>query len=363
MRLHLNIAAGRNSAWLLAVCLLACACRSSPNSTPIISFSKVPPADVGGPNETDTIVGRVTDVRSGQQIVLYAWSQGKWWVQPFTERPFTKIQNDSTWKSETHLGSEYAALLVEPGYTPSDTADSLPPTGAGVVAEAVVKGVGPAPSPTPIKKIHFSGYDWTVTNAASFRGGTGFEFIAANAWTDEKGALHLRITKGQAPGSWNCAEVRLTRSLGYGTYVFVVRDATHIEPSAVLTLFAWDDLGTEQKRRELDVEISRWGVEKNQNAQYVVQPYYIPANVDRFVAPAGVVTHSFRWEPGEVTFSTAAGTSGATVTHLVNKHVFTSGVPTADGELVHMNFYVFGMGKTPMKDGGEIVIEKFEYLP
>jgi hypothetical protein len=95
----------------------------------------------------------------------------------------------------------------------------------------------------------------------------------------------------------------------------------------------------------------------------VVQPYYIPANVDRFVAPAGVLTHSFRWEPGEVTFSTAAGTSGVTGTHLVNKHVFTSGVPTADGELVHMNFYVFGMGKTPMKDGGEIVIEKFEYLP
>jgi hypothetical protein len=81
-------------------------------------------------------------------------------------------------------------------------------------------------------------------------------FIPANAWTDEKGALHLRIAKGQAPGSWTCAEVRLTRSLGYGTYTFVVRDATHTELSAVLTLFAWDDLGTEQKRRELDVEIS-----------------------------------------------------------------------------------------------------------
>jgi len=280
-----------------------------------------------------------------------------WWVQPFTERPITKIQDDSTWKSETHLGSEYAALLVEPGYTPSDTVDALPPIGAGVVAKAVVKGAGPPPPPAPINTIRFSGYDWTVTNAASFRGGTPFEFVPANAWTDEKGALHLRIAKGQGPGRWTCAEVRMTRSLGYGTYQFVVRDTTHLEPSAVLTLFAWDDLGTEQNRRELDIELGRWGVEQNPNAQYVVQPYYIPANVDRFFVPRGVLTHSFRWEPGEVTFSTAAGT------HPVNSHVFTSGVPAAERELVHINFYVFGAGKVPMKDNDEIVIEKFEYLP
>ena len=60
-------------------------------------------------------------------------------------------------------------------------------------------------------------------------------FDPANAWTDENGALHLRVTKNQ--DGWSCAEVRLTRSLGYGTYLFVVRDISHLEPSAVLTLF------------------------------------------------------------------------------------------------------------------------------
>jgi len=83
-------------------------------------------------------------------------------------------------------------------------------------------------------------------------------FDPANAWTDANGALHLRATKNQ--DGWSCAEVRLTRSLGYGTYLFVVRDISHLEPSAVLSLFTWDDMiGTDENRQELDIEMSRWG--------------------------------------------------------------------------------------------------------
>ncbi len=56
-----------------------------------------------------------------------------------------------------------------------------------------------------------------------------------------------------------CAEVILTRSLGYGTYSFVVRDVAQLEPAAALGMFTWDDLGVEQNHREMGVEISRWG--------------------------------------------------------------------------------------------------------
>ena len=94
-----------------------------------------------------------------------------------------------------------------------------------------------------------------------------------------------------------------------------------------------------------------------------MQPYYIPANVARFVAPAGVLTHSFNWQPGEVTFSTVVGSRNVPDAHLVSKHVFTSGVPAAGGDLVHMNLYVFGTGEIPLKHENEVVIEKFEYLP
>jgi len=53
---------------------------------------------------------------------------------------FTKIQGDSKWKNVTHLGEEYAALLVDPSYSPPQTTEVLPATGGAVAAVVVVKG-------------------------------------------------------------------------------------------------------------------------------------------------------------------------------------------------------------------------------
>jgi len=129
-----------------------------------------------------------------------------------------------------------------------------------------------------------------------------------------------------------------------------------------LTLVSWDGVGAEGNRHELDVEISRWGYSNNDNAHYVVQPYYVPANIVRFRVPAGVFTHSFHWEPGQVMFETAAGSGGPGVP-LLNQHAFTSGVPVAGNESVRLSFFVFHRTQVPFKDGDEVVIEKFEYLP
>ena len=344
----------------LFVCLLLSACRSKPSEAkPSIEFTKIPAAQLGGPEKVDAIEGRVSGAHAGQQIVLYAKAGDLWWVQPFRERPFTQIESDSRWKGTTHPGTEYAALLVEPGYAPPDTA-AVPPSSAGVVCVGVVKGTGTAPQPVPPKLIEFSGYEWTVRSSSSFRGGSENDFNSSNAWVDANGALHLRIAKNQ--GKWTSAEVKLNRSLGYGTYAFTVRDASQLEPSAVLTLYTWDDTGTEQKRSELDIEISRWGYRRNDNAQYVVQPYYIPTNVFPFTVPGGEATYSYHWAPGEATFSTTMG-SNAAGERVVSKHVFTSGVPAAGGDAVHMNLYVFGTGEIPLTRDAEIVIEKFVYLP
>ena len=280
-----------------------------------------------------------------------------WWIQPNTEKPFTVIQGNSRWKSQTHLGREYAALLVNQGYRPPLATEDLPAVGVGVVAARVIVGQGPVPSLLPVKTLHFSGYDWTARSAGSFRGGSHNPFDPANAWVDESGALHLRITKSGV--DWMCSEVKLTRSLGYGTYRFRVRDISRLEPSAVLTLLAWDGVGTEDNRHELDVEISRWGHVATDNAQYVVQPYYIPVNMFRFPAPAGVLTHSIHWEPGRATFSTVMQSGDTATPRVVNEHVFTSGVPSAGGDAVRINFYVFGKGPIPLKSGAEVVIDKF----
>ena len=106
---------------------------------PTVAFTQVPVADRGGPDRMDTISGSVTGAKPGQRIVLYALAN-RWYVQPIVEAPFTSIQPDNTWKARTHLGADYAALLVEPGYQPALQLGALPTPGHGVVAVAVRAG-------------------------------------------------------------------------------------------------------------------------------------------------------------------------------------------------------------------------------
>jgi hypothetical protein len=325
---------------------------------PSVHLTRVPMANPGGPEQQDYIEGRVSDPRPGQQIVLYAHS-GLWYIQPFTNRPFTKIQADSTWKNATHLGTEYAALLVEPGYHPESKIAALPKEGNGVVA--VATATGKAATPIISKVLHFSGYDWMVRAAASDRGGDTNSYDPANAWIDQKGYLHLQMAVHD--GQWSCANVRLTHSLGYGTYRFVVQDSADLQPSAVLGIFTLDEAKPDDIRNELNIELSRWGDPGKKNAQYVVQPYYVPENIVRFMVPAGVLTHTLRWQPGVASFKTTRGPVVGSGSKSVSEHVFTSGIPTPAGETVHIELYEFHHSKNISQLPAEVVIEKFEYLP
>jgi len=323
---------------------------------PSIEFTVVPQAEEGSPLKELPIAGRVQGARAGQRIVLFAKS-GIWWVQPTVDKPFTTIQPDSTWSTSTHPGTEYAALLVEPGYRPPPTIEVLPSEGGDVVAVKSVQGEKWEASQSTLQ---FSGYEWHVRNVGSNRGGRENNYDSANAWTDSNGFLHLRIANNG--GRWSCAEVKLKRSLGYGSYRFVVRDVSHLEPAAVLSIFTWDDADAGQNHREMNIELARWGDAASKNAQYVVQPYYVPANVVRFNVPAGVLTHSFRWEPGRVAFKTVRGPLADGSSSVAN-YIFTSGVPSPGNESVHLDLFIFGNAKDPLQEDAEVVIEKFEYLP
>src|SRR6266481_4964155 len=92
---------------LVSVLMVGCHSKNSPPRKPSLQVTRVPMADPGGPEKLDYIEGRVNDAGADQQIVLYARSGGVWWIQPFANRQFTKIQDDSTWKNSTHLGTEY----------------------------------------------------------------------------------------------------------------------------------------------------------------------------------------------------------------------------------------------------------------
>jgi hypothetical protein len=337
-------------------------CHSQKSSAgPSIEFTHIPPAAQGGRERVDTISGRVRNARPKQQIVIYAHS-GPWWVQPWPEHPFSPIQADSTWSTETHLGFDYAALLVEPDYHPQPMMDLAPTQGGSIALVTIVKGVG-TPQLAPTGSLKFSGYDWGVRTIANDKGGTNNLFDAENAWTDANGALHMRIQKNKT-GRWSCAEIFLNRSLGYGTYSVTVRDISHLEPAAVFTMYTFEDSAGEQRYREMDVEVSRWGDSaNNNNAQYVVQPFYNPGNLFAFAAPAGTLTYVLRWESGHATFKTFRGRSAGAGAQLVSEHEFTSGIPVPGNAKPRLIFYITASDKNPMQKPSEVVVEKFEYLP
>jgi hypothetical protein len=350
---HLQLPTRRAALSAAAGGLLAACRKQAPG--PSIEFTRIPQADNGGKEKNDIIEGIVKGAQPGQRIVLYARS-GKWWIQPLRSNPFTVVQKTGKWTNATHLGTEYAAILVDPEFHPPPNYDALPGRGGSIAAVTAVPGQAKPPSVMAA----FSGYEWRLRDAPSNRGGTANPYSSSCISVDPDGAMHLRIVK--KGDEWVCSEVSLTRSLGYGTYRFVVRDVAHLHPSQVFTIFTWDYAGGDQGNREVDIEISRWGDPHNNNARFVVQPYNVATNVSLFAAPEGKLVHTIHWEPGRISFRTVRGT-GSAAADVVAEHEFTSGVPAPGIESIRMNHYVFRHGLPVESDESEVVVDRFEYLP
>lgn len=327
--------------------VLCQACRRG--NAPSITFARIPEAVPDGSARNDIIEGLVTGASPGQKIVLYA-KTGKWWVQPLIDQPITDLHPNFSWTNATHLGTHYAALLVKDGYRPQSALDSLPHTDGNVLAVAVVPGAPQPPSPV----IDFSGYQWRLRDAPSSRGGQNV-YSPSNISVDEKGAMHLRITRLEK--DWSCAEASMTRNLGYGTYESVVRGLDALEPAAVFGMYTYDYASGALHNREMNIEVSRWGEPTQKNAQYVLQPYYVAANVHRFNAPAGTLTFSLHWEQDRVTFHTLRGSTN------VAEHVFTAGVPSPGIESIRVVLYVYRESVVKLRNPMEVVIERFTYFP
>jgi signal transduction histidine kinase len=137
--------AGMFFLFVILLCLGLGGCKASTEAVEhgqtIIEFTSVPMAGGGDPKAVSAIKGRVIGAQPGQKIVLYSKGETTWWVQPFAIEPFTEIHPDSTWKNTTHPGTQYAALLVGPDFSPPATADELPTD--GVFAVAVTRGQVP----------------------------------------------------------------------------------------------------------------------------------------------------------------------------------------------------------------------------
>jgi hypothetical protein len=160
--------------------------------------------------------------------------------------------------------------------------------------------------------------------------GPGDNKFTTNTVSVNNDELTLQFKKGD--DGWEASEVRVIlpeeeMPYTYGTYSFSVKtvsvlDAetstvidTVLPQSLVLGLFTWDDTEIfdihENWNHEVDVEISRWNIPGNPDAQFLVQP---PEDQQllRFYSGAGSVyeqgghIYEFTWNPGKVEWYTDA---------------------------------------------------------
>ena len=348
----------------LATAIVACAgAVTACGAPPRLTITEIPPAAMGGSIRTAPIAGRVEGARSGDRVVLFAKSGGQWYVQPLATRPFTTIDAQGRWRSTIHLGTEYAAILVREGFQPPASTKALPSVGsaAGALAIETVAGSGSLVDGTsPARPLQFSGYEWDVRQRRSDRGGAN-EYSSANAKVEADGTL--RLTLSHRDGLWTSAGVCLARPLGYGTYVFIIRDMANVDPAARLTLFTFDEKRRVEHFREMNIDLWRGDTPDTRGGQFVVQPNYLPGNLYRFTVPDGRVSHTMRWEPGAVAFKSMRGDFLERPGEVIASQAFTTGVPGAGDERICMAYYYYRKSAREPKNDTGIAIERFQYLP
>ena len=345
-----------------AICLLAVplACVSGCRRPPSITISQIPPAAAGGAGTQAVIGGRVIGGHHARNVILYAFSGGRWWVQPLASSPITAINYDGTWSAKTHLGSKYAAILTKDETLPSSSRQNLPEVGENVEAVAVVNGgVTKSASPSPVgKTIRFSGYDWSVRPIPGEYTSRTFPYSKDNVFVDQDGALHLRMTKKD--DDFVCAELHSVRSLGYGTYHFELRDVGQLEAATMFSIFSRVDAPADNDARELDIHVSKLGDAAKKNAEYVVQPYFVPQNSYHFDLPSGPISLELDWSLETARFS---ATTGQAPLRPITEWKFTTGVPIADDGLVFLNLCAYGYARVPPQHDAEVVVKRFDFFP
>jgi hypothetical protein len=107
-------------------------------SKPVVTVTTTPPKDAGGPDKMAVIAGTVQGAPRDSRIVIFAHGD-VWYVQPYAASPYTRLQ-DGRFQTDTHLGSQYAVLVVRPAYKPPAVTGDLPDEGGDILAIKIVPG-------------------------------------------------------------------------------------------------------------------------------------------------------------------------------------------------------------------------------
>jgi hypothetical protein len=307
-------------------------------------------------------------------VAVFIYVPGFGWVsKPTCAQPLTTIQPDGSWSASVTTGgagdltaTRFAALLVNTNFNLPCVLGAVDlPTNA--YAQAIAKTVVTRPSPG-VKFLSFSGYDWWVKSSASTvgPGPNYFSDATNNVWTDTNGWLHLRIT--HRTNAWQCAEILSARSFGPGNYRFELNSvADNLNPNVTLGLFTYSDDPTFTDR-EVDVECGRWqNAADTNNAQFVVQPYYLANQLVRYRVPPGLAdsTHLFIWETNRIRWQSQTGAYSAAATNLIASYAFNTAVnvPQSGDEVVHLNLWLINGSAPTDNNEVEVVIQGFNFVP
>jgi hypothetical protein len=298
-------------------------------------------------------------------VATYLFLEGLgWWSKPTFASPCTPISPsggftvDVTTGGMDHLAHRYAVFLL-----PLDAACPLASGSAFLPAELSGRE-SDLVERTPYT-VQFSGYTWVQRNSP-YPGGPGTNcFTPDHAFVDGQGQLHLTLAADSCGG-----EVWLARSFGYGEYrIHTVGRVDALDPEAVLGMFTWDP-DAQPYEREMDVELSRWGVAGDTfNTQFVVQPFNQSGNRDRFPMTltdgATELTFLMQWELGRVTFSVYHGHHFGVPppSDLIHQKVFTTGIPEPGRERFRLNLWRFCGDSCALSQEQQVVATYFSFAP
>lgn len=215
----------------------------------------------------------------------------------------------------------------------------------------------------------FSGFQWVTKESNDRHTGPGRNFFAGgreNIWVDEKGRMHIRMTHNN--GRWYCAEARMVESLGYGKYIFQLEgNPMKLDKDLVVGFFTYDHSDTVNHHREIDIEFSKWGEEKNDNSQYVLQPHEIPENVHRYQTDLSKTTqHVIGWKKNKISFCSSYVTMQGD-SEVVTKYAEWNYKPDKklrnSNEKFSMNVWLFKADFPSDFNDYEFIVSRFEFIP
>ncbi len=285
----------------------------------------------------------------------------QWYVQPYITSPWTNISSDGTWTVYTHPWDVFVAVLADPAkYSPPSTSITNPALDPNVLAWDMY--------PPGQATVSFSGYSWGIKSTGSqptYRFDPGPNFWSSNpsVVSVQGDGLHLKIT--QLDGNWVCSEVFLQNSLGYGTYTMKVASRLdNLDTNIVAApMFIYASTSA-----ELDNEYSGMGglIPSPNNAQFVVQPYFVSGNIVRYLQPTtSQFTTQIEWRADHVTFTSWNGWSDSPLAgDIIYQWTYTGPyIPAVGSERVRINLWLLNGAAPTNGVGDEMVISSFSFNP